>query len=302
MALSSNARGAIFMSVAMASFTCNDALVKAATPYANVGQIMFVRGGITTMLVCLIAWRMGALRSPRVVLQKMILLRTLMEMIAAVTYISALGLVPLGNAASILQALPLAVTLGAALFLQEPVGWRRWSAIITGFIGVLIIARPGVDGFALPSLLVLLSMFAAAARDLITRQINADVPSLTVTVYTALTSTMLGAVLVQPMGGWQPMDVYTVSHLALAAVFVFAGYQSVIMAMRGGEISFIAPFRYTGLLWAIGIGIVFFGEIPDGWMLTGAAIVICSGLYTFYRENKRRAATVAQRSSPATSH
>jgi len=302
MALSSNARGAICMSVAMASFTCNDALVKSVTPFANVGQIMFVRGVLTTALVFLIAWRMGALRHPRVVLQPMILLRLAMELIATVTYVSALGLVPLGNAASILQALPLAVTLGAALFLKQPVGWRRWSAIITGFIGVLIIVRPGPDGFALPALLVLLGMFASAVRDLITHRIHADVPSLTITAYTVLASTLLGGLLIQPMGGWHPMNGTTVSHLALASLFVLSGYQMLILAMRSGEISFVAPFRYVSLLWAIGIGLVFFGEIPDVWMLIGAAIVIASGLYTFYRENKRRSMAMAQQSSPATSH
>jgi drug/metabolite transporter (DMT)-like permease len=290
------------MSVAMASFTCNDALVKSVTPFANVGQIMFVRGVLTTALVFLIAWRMGALRHPRVVLQPMILLRLAMELIATVTYVSALGLVPLGNAASILQALPLAVTLGAALFLKQPVGWRRWSAIITGFIGVLIIVRPGPDGFALPALLVLLGMFASAVRDLITHRIHADVPSLTITAYTVLASTLLGGLLIQPMGGWHPMNGTTVSHLALASLFVLSGYQMLILAMRSGEISFVAPFRYVSLLWAIGIGLVFFGEIPDVWMLIGAAIVIASGLYTFYRENKRRSMAMAQQSSPATSH
>ena len=288
MASSDNSRGAIYMSLAMASFTCNDALVKSVTASLSVAQIITVRGVMTTVLVYFVARRLGALRPLSVVLQPLILLRTFFEIGATLTFISALGRIDFANISSIMQSLPLAVTLGAALFLAEPVGWRRWTAIIVGFIGVLIILRPTTGGFAPESLLVLAAVFFTSGRDLVTRRIVADVPSLTITLFTAVANTVVGALLIVPMGGWQPMNAENFLPLVIAALLVFAGYQAVIMSMRTGEISFVAPFRYTGLIWGLVLSVLFFGERPDAFVYGGAAIIIGSGLYSFYREGKRR--------------
>ncbi len=143
MQASTNFRGILFMCLAMVTFSCNDALVKSVTGAMNVGQIIFVRGLLTTAMVVLAAWQFRAFRPLGTLMKPVILLRIVMEALASVTYISALGQIPLANASAIMQALPLAVTLGATLFLGEPVGWRRWTAIIAGFIGVLIVLRPG---------------------------------------------------------------------------------------------------------------------------------------------------------------
>ncbi|HEV7247616.1 MAG TPA: DMT family transporter [Shinella sp.] len=295
---SANAKGALFMVVAMAGFTCNDALVKSVTGAMNVGQIMFVRGLMTTVLVVLIAWRMGALGSWRVVLQPAVMLRLVAEILASLAYISALGAMPLANTASILQALPLAVTLGAALFLGEQVGWRRWLAIIAGFAGVLIVIRPGPEGFSMAAVYVIASVVGAAARDLSTRRIDPDVSTLFISVITATSITVVGGALIVPMGGWQPMSGEVISRLAFASVLLLVGYQAIIIAMRTGEISFIAPFRYTSLICAIAIGFLFFSEVPDIWMTVGVLIIVASGLYTFYRENRRQVPAVAQESKP----
>jgi Permeases of the drug/metabolite transporter (DMT) superfamily len=293
MASTENSRGALYMSLAMASFTCNDALVKSVTSSLSVAQIMTVRGIMTTVLVYFVARRLGALRPLSVVLQPLILLRTFFEIGATLTFISALGRIDFANISSIMQSLPLAVTLGAALFFGEPVGWRRWSAILVGFLGVLVILRPTSDGFTSASLLVLAAVFFTSARDLVTRRIVADVPSLTITLFTAAANTVAGGLLIAPMGGWQPMDLGTFLPLVIAALLVFSGYQAVIMSMRTGEISFVAPFRYTGLIWGLVIGVLFFGERPDVFVYAGAAIIIASGLYSFYREGKRRREAMA---------
>ena len=297
MALSKNTVGAICMVLSMAGFTANDALVKAVTPLMNIGQIMLVRGVMTTALVFLIARHFGALRPLSALLQPMVLLRVGCEIAATIAYLTALGEMPLANAAAILQALPLAVTLGGALFLHEPVGWRRWSAITIGFLGVLIIIRPGPEGFTLAALYVLFSMLCSAGRDLATRRVRETVPTLMVTLATAAATTLTGAVLIAPMGGWAPMSLDSAGHLVLAAVLVLIGHQCIILGMRNGEISFIAPFRYTSILWAILLGFLVFGETPDNWMLVGVAIVVGSGLYTFYRETKRRTAAIGQESA-----
>lgn len=290
MQLTKNTQGALFMAASMAGFSCSDALSKTVVASMNAGQIIFIRGLFTAFFVYILARRMGALRSWKVALQPMIALRIACEAIAAATYITALGMMPIANASAIQQAVPLAVTLGAMVFLKEPVGWRRWAAILVGFIGVLIIIRPGPDGFTMAALLVTACMFATAARDLATRCISKDVPSLMVTVCTAVSISIFGALCIVPLGGWQPVSMAALLQILLASILVLIGYQAVILAMRMGEISFVAPFRYLSLIWSALLGLIVFGEMPDGWAIIGAAIVIASGIYTFYRENKRRAA------------
>ena len=291
MPLSENARGALFISLAMAAFTCNDAIVKTLTSELSIPQIMAIRGFMTLVLVGLVARRMGGLGSVRIMLHPLVMLRGAFEIGATLTFMSALASMEFANVASILQSLPLAVTLGAALFFGEPVGWRRWTAIAVGFVGVLLILKPGPDGFASASLFVLAAVFFTAARDLTTRRMSAEIPTLTVTFFTTCANTVVGALLIAPMGGWHPVSTMNLALLAVIAVVVFVGYQAVIKSMRTGEISFVAPFRYTSLVWALLVGILVFGEEPDAFMLLGAAIVIGSGLYSFYRESKRRTVT-----------
>ncbi|MCK8778659.1 DMT family transporter [Rhizobium sp. NTR19] len=285
---SENSRGALFMALAMASFTCNDALTKSVTSELTTAQIMSVRGVLTVAIVYGVARYSGVRLSLGSMLQPLVLLRTGAEIGATLTFLYALAHIEFAALSSIMQSLPLVVTLGAALFLGEPVGWRRWAAISVGLVGVLLIIRPGPEGFSSAALVGIAAMLFTASRDLITRRIKANIPTLTVTLFTCLANTVIGTLLIVPMGGWQPMSLTAFSHLALASVLVFAGYQSIVKAMREGEISFVAQFRYTSLIWALLIGMFIFGEHPNSYMLMGAAIVICSGLYTLYRERKRR--------------
>lgn len=284
MALSPNLRGALFMVISMAAFTVNDAIAKFVSDSMNMAQVMLVRGVFASMLVGVIAWQSGALTQLRHALNSMVMLRVAGDAAGTLTFLLALQHLPLANVSAILQALPLAVAMGAALFLGEGVGWRRWLAISVGFIGVLIVVRPGVEGFSVHSLLVLACVLFCAVRDLATRRIPEAIPSLLVSAVTSIAITILGAALLPAMGGWTPMQPSMVLYLALAAVLVLIGYQFIIMAMRVGDISFIAPFRYTALLWAIALSIVIFGDFPDSAMIMGSAIIVASGLYTLYRE------------------
>lgn len=284
MALSPNLRGALFMVISMAAFTVNDAIAKFVSDSMNMAQVMLVRGVFASMLVGVIAWQSGALTQLRHAFDSMVMLRVAGDAAGTLTFLLALQHLPLANVSAILQALPLAVAMGAALFLGEGVGWRRWLAISVGFIGVLIVVRPGVEGFSVHSLLVLACVLFCAVRDLATRRIPEAIPSLLVSAVTSIAITILGAALLPAMGGWTPMQPSMVLYLALAAVLVLIGYQFIIMAMRVGDISFIAPFRYTALLWAIALSIVIFGDFPDSAMIMGSAIIVASGLYTLYRE------------------
>lgn len=293
MTLHNNFKGALLMTLAMAGFTANDAMVKIVAPDMNTGQIMFIRGLLTSILVVTVAWRMGALRPPKTLLDPYLILRTIAELLASVTYVAALGMLPLPNASAILQALPLAVTMGAALFLGDKVGLRRWIAILIGFAGVLVVIRPGADGFTTGSLLVVGSVITAAIRDISTKKINPQIPTLFISAVTAVVITIFGALMIVPFGGWRPVPTTDIAALALGAAALFTGYQTLISAMRTGEISFIAPFRYTSLLWSILLAAFILSEYPDFWMLVGSAIIIAAGLYTFYRENRRHRALLA---------
>lgn len=272
------------MVVSMAGFTINDALVKLASMEMNAGQVMMVRGIFATALIALLAWHKGALSMPRLALHPLVALRALAELGSTVFFLMALQQLPIANVSAVLQALPLMVTMLAALFLGEGVGWRRWLAIAIGFAGVMVIVRPGFDGFSVYALLALVCVIFAALRDLVTRRLPEHVPSMLVSTITAAMVGLCGALLVNPMGGWTPMSVESIGLLATASVFLLFGYQFIIMSMRGGDISFIAPFRYTSLLWAIALGYLMFGDVPDTAMIAGAVIIVSSGLYTLFRE------------------
>ncbi|ODM74827.1 DMT family transporter [Bradyrhizobium elkanii] len=287
MTLSSNLRGSLFMAAAMASFTVNDTITKAVSAELNVGEILLVRGLVAMVLVAALAWYRDALRSFRALLIWPVGLRVLGEIGGTLTYLSAISQIPLANASAIFQALPLVITLGAALVFGEPVGWRRWLAISAGFIGVLVIVRPGAEGFSQAALLALASVGFCAVRDLATRRIPKDLPTVFITLLTTVTVTTAGAVVLVPLGGWRPLSGNALGLLTFAAVLILIGYQCIIVSLRTGDISAVAPFRYTALPWAMLTGYLAFGHKPDGPMLAGAAIIVASGLYAFYRERQR---------------
>jgi len=275
------------MAAAMAAFTANDTITKAVSAELNIGEILLVRGVVAMVLVAALAWYRDALRSFSALLIWPVGLRVLGEIGGTLTYLSAIAQIPLANASAIFQALPLVITLGAALVFGEPVGWRRWLAIAAGFIGVLVIVRPGAEGFSQAALLALASVGFCAVRDLATRRIPKELPTVFITLLTTVTVTTAGAAVLVPLGGWKAPSVHALGLLTFAAVLILIGYQCIIVSLRTGDISAVAPFRYTALLWAMLTGYLVFGHKPDGAMLAGAAIIVASGLYAFYRERKR---------------
>lgn len=282
--LSPNQRGALAMVISQAAFTLNDTLVKIATATLGVGQVMFVRGMFATAVIVILAWRLGHFRPLRVVLTPMILCRIVGEIGGTVFYLIALAHLPLANVSAVFQALPLVVTMSAALFFGEKVGPRRWVAIAVGFCGVMLIVRPGLEGFNSYSIYVLICVAFCAFRDLATRRIPHEIPSMFVSVITASAVTVCGGLMIPATGGWIDMSPSILATLAGAAALVLVGYQFIIQSMRVGDISFVAPFRYTALLWALTTGVLVFGDIPALPVLIGAGIVVASGIYTLYRE------------------
>jgi len=283
-ALSPNMRGAMFMAFSQAAFSTNDTLIKLVSQHLGVGQIMFVRGVFATTLMAFLAWRMRQWPPLSILKRPAVLARVAGELAGTTFFLLALANLPIANVSAVFLALPLVITVAAALFFGEYVGPRRWTAILIGFIGVLIIVRPGMEGFNSYSLYVLACVVCCAFRDLATRRIPADIPTGSVSLLTAATVAGFGLMITPVIGGWASLTPELLGLLAAAAVFVLAGYQAIIQSMRVGELSFVAPFRYVSLIWAIAAGYLVFGTIPDGVMLIGAAIVVLSGVYMLYRE------------------
>ncbi|MET0257565.1 MAG: DMT family transporter [Methylobacterium sp.] len=274
------------MTGAMACFAVNDLLVKLSSAAIEPMQIMAVRGVMTSALLLTLAYGRGALRPWKAALTPVLLLRTVADVGTTISYISALRHLPLANASAIFQALPLTITLAAALFLGEPVGWRRWLAIAVGFVGVLVILRPTSDGFGLYAIWVLVSVAFAALRDLATRRLPSGLPSLLVAGITSVAVSLTGFAML-PVVGWSPMTRELWIWMAVASVAIGAGYVMIVASMRTGDMGFVAPFRYTVLLFAFALGILVLGERPDWQEIVGSGIVVASGAYMIHRETRR---------------
>ncbi|MEX1234906.1 MAG: DMT family transporter [Roseovarius sp.] len=284
MKLSDNMTGAALMVASMAAYTVNDALLKSLSGQIPLFQVIFLRGCLTTAAVAVIAWRMGAF-SKRVSRRDSgaIFLRVLGEVAGTYFFLTALFNMPLANVTAILQSVPLAITLFAVLVLREPVGWRRIAAVLAGFVGVLMIVRPGTDGFNLFAIYALASVLCLTLRDLATRALSRETSSMLVTFVTSVSVTVVFG-LAAAGGEWAaPSGVHWLT-LAGAAALIVAGYLTSITVMRVGEVSFTAPFRYTALLWALVLGWLVFGDWPSPIVLVGAGIVIASGIFTLVRE------------------
>lgn len=279
-----NTRGALYMMASMAAFTFNDTCLKATAGAVPLFQLLTVRGLITSALVCLLALRLGALdfRIPR---QDWVLvgLRSISEIGAAYFFLTALLNMPLANVMAILQVLPLTVTLGAALLFREQVGWRRALAIAVGFCGMLLIVRPGAEGFGPYVPHALIAVLFVTMRDLVTRRMSARVPSLTVTL-SASVAVMVFSAAASVTDPWVPLSLSVWGLILASSVFILFAYLFSVMVMRVGEVGAIAPFRYTGLVWALLLGWLVFGDWPDSLTLLGAGIVVSAGLFTLYRE------------------
>lgn len=287
-----NTRGIVAMVAAMASFSFSDMLVKMAGQHIPVGEIIFLRGLFASAIVVALAYVTGSIRIGVDVVgaggrTKLLVARTVAEVGATVCFLSGLVRLPFADASAIAQFVPLGVTAAAAIFLGEPVGWRRWLATFVGLVGVLIIIKPGTTAFDPAALWIIASMVFVVTRDLTTRQIGKQVPPLFLISISAVAVTFAGLGFL-PFETWvapQPIDYLLMAGSALG---VLGGYYAVIVAMQSGEIATVAPFRYSIILFAIVFGVVVFGERPPLSTYVGIAIVVGAGLYMFHRERIRK--------------
>lgn len=288
-AAADNARGALLMVVAMLAFAFEDLFLKRAATAISPGQVMVMTGTAGALIFWISA---GLRREPiltKLAFHPAALVRSASEAIASMLYVVALTLIPLSMNGALLQASPLAVTFGAAVFLNEPVGWRRWTAITVGFVGVLVILRPGTDGFTPAALLTVLCVVALTGRDLSTRIMPKRISTLQLSTWAYLALVPSGVLLM----ALQQSPVITIDpaswgDLIGALLTGVLGYYAVTAAMRKGDVSVVAPFRYVRLVFVVAIAMVFLNEIPDPTTIAGSGLIIASGLYGFWRETIRR--------------
>lgn len=289
-----NLRAALLMVLAMAAFACEDALLKGLSGRIPTGQLLAVIGFAGMAVFGLwIAFSPEGLRL-RNLLRPQVALRNLCEGVCAITFVTALATGDLSIASAILQAQPLLMTLGAALFLGEQVGWRRWMSIAVGFAGVLLIVKPGTAAFEFSSVLAIIAVVTLAVRDLVTRRLPPEVGSGLLSAGAFGSMGVAGLVLLA-VGAQQPIAPSAGQGALMAATLCFGllGYITMVIATRIAEIAVIAPFRYSRLLFAMLLAVAVFGERPDAATLLGAALIAGAGIYSMWRETRLRRAQLA---------
>lgn len=275
------------MTLAMFFFASADAAIKMLAATHPQGQIIWITGmgGAVVFTVAALSFRQFPVT--RDLLAPPVLLRVAAEAIGTVGIVMALSRLPLAMLIAIMQAVPLVVTMGAAVFLGEAVGWRRWAAILVGFAGVLIIIRPGTDGFSFDVLYAVIGVIFLAVRDLCTQRVPATATNFQLGIWGFAGLVPAGLMLSAIMGTTPgPINSSSLTLLAAITFLTVLAILFITMSMRKGDVAVIAPFRYTRLLFGLALAIFWFGERPDATTWFGAAIVAGSGIYTFARERR----------------
>lgn len=280
-----NLRGILALTACNFLFLINDTFIKVASADLPLTQIIFFRGLFATLLLLpLVAWT-GGFRHMRLLWNWPVFFRTVAEVFAAICFLTALFHIPIANANAIGQIVPLMITAAGAIFLAEAVGWRRWTAIVIGFIGVLIVIRPGLAGFNSYSLFAVAATVFITIRDMTTRLMPRGLPALLISLLTAIAVGVSGPLFAPVLGEqWVVPGAGSLGLIAIAVVFLIGGYVTAVDFMRHGDIAVVAPFRYTVIIFAMIVGFIVWGEVPDVFMLIGTAVIAATGVYTFQRE------------------
>ena len=273
-----NRRGVLAISAGMAAFVANDTLVKYVSESLPASQLILLRGVMASALLLVVAHAMGATRRLADLFDQRVMARAGLDALGTVTYLVSLFHIPLANAIAINMATPLVVTVLAVFAYREQVNAARWLAIAVGCAGVLLVVQPRGAGFSAYALLCLVGTLFQATRDFATRWIDRTIPSVLITLSTAIVVTLFAAVW-SVFEEWKPVQPVQLGLLAAASVFLSAGYFMVTVAMRAGEMSVIAPFRYSGLVFAVVLGYAVWGSIPNAWAWSGIVLLLAAGLW-----------------------
>ena len=284
-----NLRGAALMTFSMLAFAIEDVLIKTLGARIPAGQIVSIIGvgAAAAFVLWFIANRQSIFVSGY--LNRRVWVRGFFEVAGTMMFISALMLLDVTMLSAIVQATPLVVAMGGALFLGQTVGWMRWAAILVGFLGVLLIIRPGLDGVSNATLIGVAGMLGLAGRDLATRAIKVEISGAHLSLHAFLLLIPAGLALCWINGTpLTPMSLKDCATLGACVIVALLAYLTIVAATREGDAAFISMFRYTRMLFALGLGMVFLNERPDAMTLIGVSIVIGAGVFTLVREARRR--------------
>jgi drug/metabolite transporter (DMT)-like permease len=283
-----NTRGILAMSASVVAFIFNDALIKLAAETVPAVEAIGLRGVFATMWCALALLVSGTWRQVGGIAHPPVLLRGALEAAAAILYLIALFHIPFAIATAVNLSTPLLLSVLAVLFLKEHVHWRRWSAVVAGFVGVLMVIQPRPGDINVWTWVVLAASLIGALRDILSRFVPASVPTLVISLSSASVVAVVGCAwaLVE---GWEPMTARETGLLVASSLLLATGYQFLVLALRSGaEFSVIGSFRYASILWALGIGYVVWGDVPNALALAGIAVIVAAGLYILQRERVRK--------------
>ncbi len=285
MSSDNNLRGIVLMIASMCAFAIADALVKFSTTTLSPAQVIFyLIGGALVIFTAMARLQNDKLLDSRA-FSPILLLRYVAEIAGMIGMVMALANIPISVVGAITQASPMLATVGAVLFLNENVGWRRWCSIVAGFIGVLLIIQPGGVAFDSAVLWAVLAMAALSIRDLTTRLIPSDIPSASLATFTMAAATPFTVAWVL-FNGENLIPVNTNWFVVIPMVVIGAmGYMLLISSIRQAEVSVVMPFRYSRIIFLLVLGVLVFDEKPGALMLTGAVLIIASGSYMMWREH-----------------
>ncbi|MGH1369598.1 MAG: DMT family transporter [Maritimibacter sp.] len=281
-----NRLGLLLMTCGFFCFSLADLFSKVLTEGFHPFQITWVRlfGLMSAVIVLLLVKGPGILRSGAPGLQ---VFRGVIAIISSLAFVLALRTVPLAEAVAVSFVAPFFVTVMAALFLREKVGWRRWLAISIGFIGVLVIIRPGL-GVLSPAIgFVLLAALCFAGRQVVSRSLAKRDSTVTTIAYTAIVATTL--LFIPMVLVWKtPETGREIMYFVLMAGVAALGELFIIRALEIANAVVVAPVHYSLILFSTLWGFLVFADLPDVWTWVGAGIVVLSGLYTLYRESQTK--------------
>lgn len=286
----SNAAGLTAIAAMVGSTLCyllGDTAVKLAAEAVSVPQIIVIRGALTALLVTLAAAAAGVLRYWRGMFSRPVLVRGGFDAATTLMFTNALANMRIADATAVINAAPIAGTLLAIVVLKERVDVLRWSAIILGFVGVVLVLRPGASSFNLYGLLALGAMVTVAGREVVTRRVAAEVPSLIVTLWSTLTVTVVGLAATLTSGSWTPVAYPELGLIFVSALFLFGAYHTSVISLRLGEVSLVGPFRYLIIVWGLLVGFMVWGDVPGVAELSGMTLIAAAGFAVFRRELAR---------------
>ncbi len=278
-------RAGLFMVLAMGSFVTNDTLIKIIGQSLPVGEIIMIRGFMAFLVIAAICVQQGVITGVSHLTTPVVIARNCLDLISTIAFVTALMHMQIANLTAVMQAVPLAVALLSMVVLREHVGMGRMTAIILGFIGVVMIVKPSIASFNIYEVLALIIVFCVALRDIVTKRIPARIPTFVIALGNAGFVTIGGAALCL-MQGFQWPALWQFGLLAVAALALASGYLFMVATLRLGDLSGTAPFRYSIMVFAIISGVVVFREIPDGISILGMALIVVTGLYAAHREAK----------------